>query len=114
MQVKEIQPLGTYKTRNEEMGNKKWGNEEMVVRHAGAIASVRELYVLSFSDAGYLLDSCCVHGVCVCPHHGCGHLSVAFRALFTAVFSVIKTIADISRSPRCGHHLMCGREKHRH
>ena len=22
-------PWGTYKTRNEEMGNKKWGNEEM-------------------------------------------------------------------------------------
>ena len=33
--------MGTYKTRNEEMGNKKWGNEEMrngmemVVKHAG-------------------------------------------------------------------------------
>ena len=41
---------------------------EMVVKHAGMklrYSQCRELYVLNFSDAGYLLDSC-VHGVCVC------------------------------------------------
>ena len=45
---------------------RKWDGNGRQARWRYPIASVRELYVLSFSDAGYLLDSCCVHGVCVC------------------------------------------------
>ena len=73
---------------------KRGNGMEMVVKHAGMklhYSQCRELYVLNFSDAGYLLDSC-VHGVCVCvcvcvSWHLSQRVSVVM-ALFTSMFSV--------------------------
>ena len=78
------------KRGNEEM-EWKWSSGTLGCRGCAIAGQCRELYVLNFSDAGYLLDSC-VHGVCVCvcvcvSWHLSQHVSVVM-ALFTSTFSV--------------------------
>ena len=60
----------------------KWSSSTLGCRGCAIAGQCRELYVLNFSDAGYLLDSC-VHGVCVLASlatclscHGTVHIHV--------------------------------------